>query len=123
MGHSETAAAESPPGTPVAAEFGRRIRDARQRAGLTQKFVARKAEIDVTALSKIETGRRSVKVDDALLDRDLNGARNQRLSDRRQREPAVQLAVVGGYSGRREHHRGGVADRPAGYRIEGGHGW
>jgi len=47
------------------AAFGRRLRDLRQRAGMTQQALAEAVGIDRSFISDVETGRHSIAVDRA----------------------------------------------------------
>ncbi|MQA12004.1 MAG: helix-turn-helix domain-containing protein [Pseudonocardiaceae bacterium] len=48
-----------PPISETSAEFGRRVAEARRRAGMGQEKCARRARVHVTMLSSIERGRRN----------------------------------------------------------------
>lgn len=50
-------------GEPARARFGRRVRELRESAGLLQRDLAGRADIDSTYLSGVENGRRNPTLD------------------------------------------------------------
>lgn len=47
---------------PIVAQFGARLREARERLGLTQEEVAERSGVHATEVSRMETGKRDPKI-------------------------------------------------------------
>lgn len=47
---------------PAVTDFGGRLREARERLGLTQEEVARRSGVHVTEISRMEAGKRDPKI-------------------------------------------------------------
>ena len=73
--------------------IGRALGDERERAGMTQATAAKKAGISQSTLAEIETGRRPVSVDEALLLMDLYGGRGLETLDIRGKDDAYARVV------------------------------